>query len=110
MSRRLRWLIILAGFCAACATASQPLQKFGHCTTNAIEAAAVGEEQEARTDLASGDYAALLDTLAVRIGFDEAACAVDLVIDELTHQRMASSDQTVAVMLKRAQAWRGAHP
>jgi hypothetical protein len=105
---RLRALVALAGLCAACAHASPPVQDFGHCSAD-VAAKATPYVGEVMSDLATQNYADLLDTLALKVGAPEALCAVDLAIAELNSMHAASPDKTVATMLTRARAWRGAH-
>jgi hypothetical protein len=110
VTRRLRWLVALAGFVCACAHASPPVATFGHCTTAALEEAGKGLVGRVMTALATADYVEQLGALSVQFGAAELGCAVDLAIAELHVKASRSDDHLVATMLGRAQAWREANP
>lgn len=109
---KLRFLIALAGLCAACAHVPPggPVTSFGHCTTDALRKAGNSLLGRVMTALATGDYTDELAKLAKQVGADEVGCAVDLAIAQLTGMHAYSPDPVVRVMLERAQAWRGANP
>ena len=87
-----------------------PVGTFGNCTTDALRTASEGILAEVTTALATGDYVAELQRLAVTFGAAEVGCAVDLIIAEFRAKALRSDDTQVAVVLTHAEAWRLANP
>ncbi len=83
MLRKLKALIILAGFCVSCgngcATTTPIVTAIGHavdCSANAVVSQLPGIMTDVVTDLLSKDYMKLLTDLATRVGDDAVACGV----------------------------------
>lgn len=114
--RRLRWLIILAGLCASCATVPtsdggvSPTTAYGHCATQALTQAAEGILGDVTTALATGNYESAIAALAIQVGGAEVGCAVDLLMAQFTTKAARTDDAFVGTVLAHAQAWRQEHP
>ncbi len=79
MLRKLKALIILAGFCASCATTQPIVSKVEHvvdCSASAVVSQLPGIITEVATDLLSQNYVKLLTDLASKVGDDVVVCSV----------------------------------
>lgn len=112
--KRLRWLIVLAGFCAACVTTKSgptdttippAVTSVLDCVKDDVHKQALDIIDDVGSDLASGDWVALLKDLAGKATWDAVDCAVRYVAGESNHNAMASDDPLESEKAARGRQW-----
>ena len=113
--RRLLGLVAFAAICAAC-----PLPPTGQpgvtgalvdCSEAAVHQVAVNVMPDVATALSGGDWEASLTALAIKVGEDAVACAVQHIASSALHDRQASpSDDIASRRYENGTAWLKKHP
>lgn len=102
------WVVVLTFFIGFSSCATSGFQAFGACSTAVLKATG----QDLMTDLAAvfatGSYEAEVAKILIIHTPAEVACAVDLLISELSSKKSLSVSGSVT--LTNAKTWRAKHP